>query len=140
MHCRCRTPVFGEHERWREKHRGPGSVTVEGTALTASKGGGPDEPFAGKASPTVRFSEPGEYLLHVTANDRSATVDVKIQHSTDDSVWADLITFTQVGVGAETAEAKTVSGTVNRYVRAARTVAAGTGSITYAVGFARRVF
>ena len=29
------------------------------------------EPYAGKSATTVTFSEPGEYLLHVTANDYS---------------------------------------------------------------------
>jgi hypothetical protein len=53
------------------KYRGPGQVKVEGTAVAAAKGGAPDEPFAGKASPTVVFSAPGEYVLHVTANDYS---------------------------------------------------------------------
>ena len=28
-------------------------------------------PFSGKATTTVRFSEPGDYVLHVTANDYS---------------------------------------------------------------------
>ena len=34
-------------------------------------GGGVDVPFTGKAAATARFSEPGEYVLHVTANDYS---------------------------------------------------------------------
>ena len=36
-----------------------------------TKGGKPFEPFEGKAATTVSFSEPGEYWLHVTANDYS---------------------------------------------------------------------
>ena len=28
-------------------------------------------PFSGKATTTVKFSEPGDYILHVTANDYS---------------------------------------------------------------------
>lgn len=39
--------------------------------MTATKGGKPDEPFSGKASTTATFDEPGEYMLHVTANDYS---------------------------------------------------------------------
>ena len=30
-----------------------------------------NEPFSGKATTTARFSEPGEYVLHVIANDYS---------------------------------------------------------------------
>jgi hypothetical protein len=55
------------------KYRGPGAVTIEEKApkLTAAKGGKPGEPFSGTATTAVRFSEPGEYVLHVTANDYS---------------------------------------------------------------------
>ena len=55
------------------KYRGPGVVTF-GTAkpkFDALKGGKVDEPYSGKASTTVTFSEPGDYMLHVTANDYS---------------------------------------------------------------------
>jgi hypothetical protein len=34
-------------------------------------GGGVDVPFRGKATATAKFSEPGDYVLHVTANDYS---------------------------------------------------------------------
>jgi hypothetical protein len=55
------------------KYRGPGKVTVSERrpAVQASKGGKPFEPFEGKAQTTVTFSAPGEYWLHVTANDYS---------------------------------------------------------------------
>jgi hypothetical protein len=55
------------------KYRGPGQVTVadERPKVETLKGGKPLEPFSGKTSTTVTFSEPGEYLLHVTANDYS---------------------------------------------------------------------
>ena len=55
------------------KYRGPGKVTIaeKKPTVTPSKGGKPFEPFAGKATTTVTFSEPGEYWLHVTANDYS---------------------------------------------------------------------
>jgi hypothetical protein len=39
--------------------------------VTAKKGGKPDEPFAGTASTIVTFEEPGDFMLHVTANDYS---------------------------------------------------------------------
>lgn len=54
------------------KYRGPGVITVAGPQkLNRLKGGKPAEPFAGKTSRTVSFSEPGTYLLHVTVNDLS---------------------------------------------------------------------
>jgi hypothetical protein len=55
------------------KYRGPGRVTFgsDHVAFTARKGGKPDEPYSGTASTTVKFSEPGDYMLHVTANDYS---------------------------------------------------------------------
>jgi hypothetical protein len=55
------------------KYRGPGAVTIAEPRpkLTAIKGGKPDEPYSGQASTTVKFATPGEYMLHVTANDFS---------------------------------------------------------------------
>ncbi len=54
------------------KYRGPGPITVDRRPkLEALKGGTPGEPFSGQASPMVTFSEPGDYMLHVTAGDYS---------------------------------------------------------------------
>jgi hypothetical protein len=55
------------------KYRGPGEVTIAAARpkLTALKGGKEEEPYSGKASTTVKFSQPGDYMLHVTANDYS---------------------------------------------------------------------
>ena len=53
------------------KYRGPGNVKADGFHFVASKGGKPMEPFAGKASGTVTFDKPGDYVLHVTLNDFS---------------------------------------------------------------------
>jgi len=54
------------------KYRGPGSVTFDKAApaveKTASDG---NVAFSGKATVTARFSEAGDYVLHVTANDYS---------------------------------------------------------------------
>jgi len=56
------------------KYRGPGEVTftpaqptVEVIAAKETK----DQPFAGKATTSVSFSEPGDYVLNVTLNDWS---------------------------------------------------------------------
>lgn len=71
--------------------------------------------------------------LHVTAF-TGTDVTIKIQDSADDAAWADLITFSSVtGV---TSERATVTGTIDRYVRA--NITAGTfTTVTFAVAFAR---
>lgn len=55
------------------KYRGAGKVTFDHAEpkLEVTKGGKPEEPFSGKATTNVTFSEPGDYMLHVTANDYS---------------------------------------------------------------------
>ena len=77
----------------------------------------------------------GAGLIVVTAF-TGTNCTLKIQHSTDDSVWADLITFTvATGITAERVEVARGT-TVNRYLRAA--ITAGTfSSITFQTGFAR---
>lgn len=75
--------------------------------------------------------------LHVTAIAGAApSVVVKIQHSTDDSVWVDLITFS--AATAATSERIAVTGTVNRYVRAIVTFGGTTTSVTFAVAVSRK--
>jgi hypothetical protein len=63
----------------------------------------------------------------------------KVQHSADNSTWADLQAFTSVATTIVTAERiKVANGTtVNRYLRAVATPA-GTGSFTYHINFARQ--
>jgi hypothetical protein len=55
------------------KYRGPGKVTFEKAKPTLDKlaGGNIGEPFRGRGATTAKFSEPGEYILHVVANDYS---------------------------------------------------------------------
>lgn len=78
--------------------------------------------------------------LHVSVNSWSADATIKVQHSSDNSTWADLTTFTVVATTVTTSEriAVATGTTVNRYLRAQNTLTAGTGSITYQVSFARR--
>ncbi len=64
-----RTPPVVEAEI--TKYRGPGNVKADGFHFTASKGGKPMEPFAGKSSGTVTFDKPGDYILHVLLTDYS---------------------------------------------------------------------
>jgi len=53
------------------KFRGPGSVTFDKSNPPVEKTPGGNAAFTGKSATTVRFSEPGDYVLHVTANDYS---------------------------------------------------------------------
>ena len=55
------------------KYRGVGKVRVSDGhhTLTVLEGGGFNVPYAAKGTTMVTFSEPGEYQLHVTANDLS---------------------------------------------------------------------
>src|SRR5690349_10432746 len=55
------------------KYRGPGTVTFDKLppVFEVLAGGPINTPFRGKATVTARFSEPGDYVLHVTANDFS---------------------------------------------------------------------
>jgi hypothetical protein len=79
----------------------------------------------------------GTAALHLTAYATFTNVAVKIQHSTDNSVWADLVTFsTLTAIGAER-RFLAPGTTINRYVRAVTTVS-GSGSATFLVALAPR--
>lgn len=77
----------------------------------------------------------GTGYLQVTAMSGFSAFVAKIRDSTNDSSWADLITFADQGstIGAERAE---VSGTVDRYLSVAGNVT-GSGSITCFISFIR---
>jgi hypothetical protein len=53
------------------KFRGTGAVTFDKAKpeLKTLAGGGVNELYRGTATTTVKFSEPGDYVLHLTAND-----------------------------------------------------------------------
>ncbi len=77
------------------------------------------------------------YLQVTAASGTTPSLTVKIQHSTDNSTWVDLITFTAV-TAANQAERKAVTGNVNRYIRATWTIS-GTGpNFTFSVAFGRK--
>lgn len=79
----------------------------------------------------------GFATIHVLANTINNNSVFKVQHSADNSTWADLVTFSTVATTVKTAERVEVSSTVNRYIRSTFTTS-GTGSITYHINFARR--
>jgi hypothetical protein len=53
------------------KYRGPGKVTFEKAKPAVERQAGGSAPFTGKATTTATFSEAGDYVLHVIANDYS---------------------------------------------------------------------
>jgi hypothetical protein len=77
--------------------------------------------------------------LHVVANTRTASSTYKVQHSSDNSTWVDLITFTAVAGTTKAKESKAVTtNPVNRYLRAQATLGGTTNSATYTIAIARR--
>ena len=56
--------------RW-SKYRGPGTVTFDKAAARDGEAASGAAPFNGKADTTAKFSEPGDYVLHLTGNDYS---------------------------------------------------------------------
>ena len=82
----------------------------------------------------------GAGFLSVPVNTRNGTIAGKIQHSADNSTFADLVTFTTVTSTQKTSQRVEVASgtTVNRYLRVNYTVAGSTGSATPVVAFTRR--
>lgn len=103
-------------------------------AETATANGTTQDQTAATAKGGVGF------LVCTAAAGTTPTLDVKIQHSTNGSTWADLITFTQRTAKGAQRSALGETVTVNRYVRAIWTIG-GTGgpSFTFNVVFARRI-
>lgn len=82
----------------------------------------------------------GVGFLHVTGTfGSSPTLTVKIQHSTDNSAWVDLITFT--ALTAITKERIVIApGTqVRRYLRATSAIGGGSPQLFFNASFARRL-
>lgn len=72
----------------------------------------------------------GYAILAVTANSLDATATIHIEDSTNDSTFADLVTFATVAAGTQTAEFAVITGNIDRYARLNVATAATTGSIT----------
>lgn len=80
----------------------------------------------------------GLYNLHVTSNTHDGNSTIKVQHSSDDVTYVDLVTFTSVSASTTVGESITSTGTVNQYLRTLSNLAGASGSITYHVAAARR--
>ena len=94
-----------------------GSV-IDNGALTSSVGGG--------------------FIIVSSVSGTSPTAVVKIQHSADNSTYADLITFTLAN--SATSEIKTIAKgtTINRYIRISNTIGgSSTPTVNATVGFGR---
>lgn len=79
----------------------------------------------------------GAALLHVPTNTVDGATTIKVQHSADNAVWADLVAFTAVGASTITSQLSAVTGTVNQYLRVTASTAGSSGAITFMVSFAR---
>lgn len=76
--------------------------------------------------------------LHVTANTRNGAGTYKVQHSTDNVTFVDLVTFSSVSASATGGERIAVTGTVNQYVRSEHVPGGSTGTVTYTIALARK--
>lgn len=90
---------------------------------------------------TTSTTNGGVAYIHVTANTRDGACTFKVQHSADNSTWADLATFANTTASTLTAERVVVAAgtTVNRHLRAiCSTFGGSTGAVTATITFARR--
>jgi len=110
-----------------------GKILSSGSTVTATGNGTSVDNGASTANGGAGF-------LSVPVNTRNGNITVKIQHSADNSTFADLVTFTVVSSTTTTSERIEVAAgtTVNRYLRVNYTVAGSTGSATPVVAFTRR--
>ena len=110
-----------------------GKILSSGSTVTATGNGTAVDNGASTANG-------GAGYLSVPVNTRNGNITVKIQHSADNSTFADLVTFTTVTSTSKTSERIEVASgtTVNRYLRVNYTVAGSTGSATPVVAFTRR--
>jgi len=83
-------------------------------------------------------SNGGLFNLHLTSNTRDGQATIKVQHSSDDNTYTDLVTFTALSASVTGGESIASTGTVNRYLRTSSTLAGTSGSVTYHVSAARR--
>lgn len=77
------------------------------------------------------------FLVVTAVSGTTPQVAAKIQHSTDNSTFTDLVAFSNVTT-ANQSQRVSVAGTVNRYVRALLTISGTTPSLTCWVGFSRK--
>jgi hypothetical protein len=101
--------------------------TADGNGTAVDRGASP-------LTPTTRGLVAA---LHVTAYSGLTSAALKIQHSVDNSVWADLVAFASVTALTQQRVSVANGTTVNRYLRVVTDVT-GTGSVTFLVAAAPR--
>lgn len=110
-------------------------LTVDGArTATDADGEGRIDGLAGSANGAIAVLSVSRVLGTLP------TLDVKLQHSTDDSVWVDIPSgaFAQkTAVTGVTAQYLSIPGTINRYVRAVWTIAGTTPSFTFNIALRR---
>lgn len=114
-----------------------GKVLVPDAARTATDADG-----VGRLDNTASSANGAVAILAVSSVlGTTPTLAVKLQHSTDDSVWTDIsgggFTTANAASGVD-AQYLVMTGTINRYVRAVWTVTGTTPSFTFNVAFYRR--
>jgi len=105
-----------------------GRVTVSGSASG----------FSTTLDQLASSTNGGTGYLHVTSNTRSGASTFKVQESTDNVTFVDLITFASVSASTTVGSRVAVTGSVARYVRALHDPGVFTGSVTYTLAFARK--
>lgn len=108
-----------------------GVILSSGSAISASENGTSVSNDASTANGGVGY-------VSVPLNTRNGNVDIKVQHSDDNLVFTDLITFTAVSSATKASERVEVTGTIAKHLRVSYTVAGSTGSATPIVAFSRR--
>lgn len=111
---------------------------LHGVSLAAAVNTGSASAVTTEVDNGAATTSGGLYNLHVTANTRDGAATIKVQHSSDNATYADLVTFTNVSASTTGGESITSTGTVNQYLRTLSTLAGASGSITYHVAAARR--
>lgn len=136
-----RVATRGELHKANASYQGSG-VAENGRILhvhqaeTAASGNTQASSYDGSA----QSANGGAGYLQVSALTLGGYTDVvmKVQHSTDNAAWVDLITFTAV-TAAPAAQRSTVAGTVRRYLASswAFTGAGAAQTVTFMVGMVR---
>jgi len=111
---------------------------LHGVDLTGGVSTGSASATTTEVDNSAATSNGGLFNLHVTANTHDGAATLKVQHSSDNVTYADLVTFTNVSASTTGGESITSTGTVNQYLRTLSTLAGASGSITYHVSAARR--
>lgn len=103
-----------------------GVMLAHGTITATTTGTGVDDPTGAAVTASCSAS------LHIWTACAADTYVVKVQHSANNSTWADLLTFSADGSAITSERQSIASGTINRY---RRVIATRTGSADNPFGF-----